>query len=123
MNIHAEFSDRLRDVWMLWEPARSQWEHEARDLTNLFWSDLEQPPEFIEWQESIFSWVKEKWSDWIVPRYTYRLGGNEESSAKSAERTAQWLADLLGKNVAGFEPRPPVISPRGTPGDQNSKDR
>ena len=109
-SVTADFSNFVRGVWLVWNALEARWEYETRDLACLLQQKFQQPPEFVEWQESIFSWVRENWSDWIIPRFTYRLGS--EDPKESVTRLAQSLASLLGRDVAGVDPQPPVIPPR-----------
>jgi hypothetical protein len=115
MSLTVDFIEQINDVWIVWNAAENRWGHETRDLATFFENDFEQPAEFIEWQESVFNWLRNKWQDWIIPRFTYRLGPDTDS----ARRSAQALTNLLGENVAGFNPEPPVESPRRKPRAKN----
>jgi hypothetical protein len=71
--ILAEFCNWAHPVWVIWNTVEQKWEHETRNLEPLFDFHFEQPPEFIEWQENIFNWVRENWSNKIYSPSTYRL--------------------------------------------------
>jgi hypothetical protein len=109
-SITAEFSNWATGIWVVWNALEQRWEHESRDLERMLECEYEQPTAFLEWQEDIFDWIRETWSGWIIPRYTYRLA--PEDLSESTKRLAQALANLMGRTVAGFEPQPPVVSPR-----------
>lgn len=109
-DITANFSNVVNGVWLVWNAFEERWEHETRDIECLIQRKFEQPSEFIEWQEGIFSWIRENWSDWIIPRFTYRLGS--EDPEESLTRLVQSLANLYGDSVAGIDPQPPVVSPK-----------
>lgn len=109
-SVTTEFSNWATGIWVVWNALDSRWEHETRDVERLLEYEYAQPPAFIEWQEGIFDWIREAWPGWIIPRYTYRLV--PEDLSESTKRLAQALANLMGRTVAGFEPQPPVESPR-----------
>ena len=58
-SLTASFSNFVGGIWLVWNAFEDGWEHENRDLECLLQQEFQQPPEFIEWQESIFSWVRE----------------------------------------------------------------
>jgi hypothetical protein len=109
MSMTADFYEVFsNDVWLEWDPYSRRWKHQCTKALELYGTVQEQPIEFIQWQQRLFDWVRSRWGKWIIPRFTYRLG----SDSPSLERMGQHLANLLGKNVIGFDPQPPVISPR-----------
>jgi hypothetical protein len=102
-DLDAKLSDAVYDdVWVVWNTLHNCWEHETRNLEELFAQEFEQPPAFVEWQESIFQWVKKHWGKQVIPHYTYRFPG-----ADPLQIASQSLANLLNRNVAGVEPKPP----------------
>jgi hypothetical protein len=111
----ADFYEKIiTDVWLEWDTTQSCWRHE-QIKAKLRWNSVrKQSHVYLEWQQTIYDWARNHWGKWIIPRFTYRLG----SSRQAADQSAQFLADLMGENVAGFEPRPPTISPR----EKRSKD-
>lgn len=107
--VSANFSNIItNDVWIVWDPSVGKWKHDTPDINNIHQTEVCQPPKFIEWQESINNWIKEQFREWIIPRFTYRLGSDDDASGRSA----QSLANLMSHTIAGYDPQPPVISPR-----------
>jgi hypothetical protein len=111
LSIHVDYRERiLHDVWIEWNPNLLSWEHSKEDPENIYDTMRRQPSEFIDWQHNIINWIHNHWHKWIIPRFTKTY--SDDDVLGRFNDAAQALSDLTGKHVAGFDPRPPVISPR-----------
>jgi hypothetical protein len=97
--IKAQFGSWLNKVWLVWDSENRKWIHEIRDLKTLY-GEYQQPMEFIEWQQDLFDWILRNWADKIIPNHTYHI-----KSDNVASMTAQFLANLMEKPVAGQKPK------------------
>jgi hypothetical protein len=112
-SLSAEWEIDGPGFWICWDELNNCWKHEDRkELERVLVSKdkYSLPAAYIEWQDEVIGMVKQKYKKYIVDRYTYELG--EESEKESIDRLIQTLADAVGKEVAGINPRPPVPSKR-----------
>ena len=70
--ITAEFCNWLNGIWVVWDNFEQRWKHENRNLQKLFENCRKQPDGFIQWQESLFDWIKKNWASKILKSESYR---------------------------------------------------
>lgn len=71
--IWAQFSNWInKDIWLCWNGIMQKWEHEIEDVDDWAESPSEQPVTLIEWQETVFDWLKKTHPRKIVPEGSFR---------------------------------------------------